>query len=215
LQWLHRETQQRVLLFGISLGGTIALQAAASDPHLVKAVVGISADSHTARGDAAADLFLRDRASQSGPRVRRAVSALEPPPYLSLASFQRRARLLADLGAIEHKRRSTALLRELLISVFRTYGVVGGVKALRNLSTIQGRLLAEVATLDLLSHPPRVTVPVHYVFGAQDALNSESMVTDLPAAIAAPDSTMVRLHDAGHMAHFDQPEIVRSIVERV
>jgi pimeloyl-ACP methyl ester carboxylesterase len=56
-----------------------------------------------------------------------------------------------------------------------------------------------------------VTVPVHYVFGAQDALTSVSVLTELPVAIAAPNSTVLRLPAAGHMAHFDQPDIVRSI----
>jgi pimeloyl-ACP methyl ester carboxylesterase len=37
------------------------------------------------------------------------------------------------------------------------------------------------------------------------------VVKRLPAAIAAPASTVVLLSDAGHMAHFDQPEIVRTI----
>jgi pimeloyl-ACP methyl ester carboxylesterase len=130
------------------------------------------------------------------------------------APFQQRARLLSDLGAIEHGKTFTALLREFLIALIRTYGVVGGVRALRNMTIIQRKLLPEIASLDLFARPPRVTVPVHYVFGEQDVLTPPSVVKELPAAIAAPATTVLRLPNAGHMVHFDRPEIVRSIVER-
>ena len=119
-------------------------------------------------------------------RVGRSVRKLGKPPYLDLADFQRRARLLADLGTIERGKTFSGLLRELLFALIRTYGVVGAVRALRNMNTVQRKLLPELAALDLLAHPPRVTVPVHYVFGEQDALTSVSVVTELPAAIAAP-----------------------------
>ena len=139
--------------------------------------------------------------------------ALGHPPFVDPAPFQRRTRLLADLGTIEHGKTFGALAREAFFALIRTYGAVGGVRALRNVNIIQRRLLPEISSLDLFSRPPRVTVPVHYVFGEQDVLTPASVVKDLPAAIAAPGTTVVRLPDAGHMAHFDQPRIVRSIVE--
>jgi pimeloyl-ACP methyl ester carboxylesterase len=88
------------------------------------------------------------------------------------------------------------------------------VRTLRNMNTVQRTLLPEMAALDLFAHPPRVTVPVHYVFGEQDALTRVSAGTKLPAALAPPNSTVLRVPDAGHMVHFDQPHIVRSVVEK-
>jgi pimeloyl-ACP methyl ester carboxylesterase len=119
-----------------------------------------------------------------------------------------------DLGTIERKNNFSGLLRELLFDVIRTYGVIGGVRALRNMNTVQRKLLPEIAALDFFAHPPRVTVPVHYVFGAQDALTRVSAATRLPAAIAPPNSTVLRVPDAGHMVHFDQPQVVRSLLEK-
>jgi pimeloyl-ACP methyl ester carboxylesterase len=60
-----------------------------------------------------------------------------------------------------------------------------------------------------------VTVPVHYVFGEQDVLAPVSVVHGLPAAIATPASTVRRVPNAGHMVHFDRPDIIRSIAEHV
>jgi pimeloyl-ACP methyl ester carboxylesterase len=213
LQWLREETRQRVLLLGISIGGTLTLQAAELEPDRVRAVIAVSPDAQTSVSDAAAHAFLREQArNPAHHRIQQSVTILGQPPYVDPAPFQRRARLLADLGTIEHGKTFNALFREFLVALFRTYGVVGGVRALRNMTIIQRRLLSEIASLNLFAHPPRVSVPVHYVFGEQDVLSPAFVVKELPAAIAAPATTVRRLPDAGHMAHFDQPDIIRSIV---
>ena len=139
------------------------------------------------------------------------MTKLGKPPYVDLASFQRRASLLADLGAIERGKTFNALLRETLFSMLRTYGVVGAVKALRNMNLILRTILPELVSLDLFANPPRLAMPVHYLFGEQDALTPASVVKDLPAAIAAPASTVLLVPNAGHMVHFDQPDIVRKV----
>jgi len=105
------------------------------------------------------------------------------------------------------------LLRETLAGMIAAYGSVGTMRALRNMNLVLRRLLPEIVSLDLFANPPRITIPVHYVFGEQDALNPLSIADRPPAEIAAPAGTAVRVPDAGHMVHFDQPHIVRSIVE--
>jgi pimeloyl-ACP methyl ester carboxylesterase len=211
LRWLHAEAQQRVLVFGISSGATIVLQAVEHESDRVTSIVVISPDLQTAGNDAATYAFLQQQARRADRRrLSRRIMKLGKPPYLELGEFQRRARLLMDLGTIERDKHFSGIFRELLFGVIRTYGVVGGMRALRNMNTVQRKLLP--ATLDLFAHPPRLTVPVHYIFGEQDALTMASIATELPAAIAPPNSTVVRVPDAGHMVHFDQPQIVRSVV---
>jgi pimeloyl-ACP methyl ester carboxylesterase len=212
LQWFHTETKQTVTLIGISIGATIALRAVEHDAGLAKAVVAISPDVKTSESDTAADAFLRDQSLRAGSgRLGRRVAKLEKPPYLDLSPFQRRTSLLIDLGTIERGKTFTALMRETVFSMLRTYGVAGTVKALRNLNLVQRRLLPELVSLDLLAAPPRVGIPVHYLFGQQDALTPVAAVKQLPAAIGGPGSTIALVPDAGHMVHFDQPELVRSI----
>ena len=134
------------------------------------------------------------------------------PPYVEPAAMQRRARLLADLGAIERRKTFNALLREALFSMIRTYGVVGSLKTLRNINIVQRAMLPELVALDLCAAPPRLAVPVHCVFGEQDPLVSATLVKALAAAIITPECTVRLVPDAGHMVHFDQPDVVRSIV---
>jgi pimeloyl-ACP methyl ester carboxylesterase len=159
-----------LVVFGISLGATISILAAAREGTRVKAVIANSPDLQTRNGDAAVDAFLRERVRIAGKRrLQRALMKLGPPPYLDARSFQRRAVLLTDFDSIERGKTFNALLRETLVAMLKTYGVVGAIRALRNMSAVQARMLADVATLDLLSHPPALTVPVHFVFGEQDA----------------------------------------------
>jgi pimeloyl-ACP methyl ester carboxylesterase len=211
LRWFHKETTQPVVVLAISIGGTIALRAVEQEPGLAKALVAVSADSHTGMSDASADAFLQEQSLRAGGRLRRKVMKLARPPYLDPAALQQRAGLLIDLGAIERGRTFGALLREALFSMIRTYGAVGAVKALRNMNLIQRTMLAELASLDLFANPPRLATPVHYVFGERDALTPASVVKDLPAAIHAPAKTVLLVPDAGHMVHFDHPDIVRRV----
>lgn len=212
LRWLRHETHQTSVLFGISVGGTIALRAAADHLDHARAVIAISPDVQTAMSDACVYTFLEDQCTRSSSRrLRRRVTKLGTPPYVDTAALRRRASLLADLGTIEHGATFSTLLRQMLFSLVRTYGVVGAARALRNLDLVQRTLMPELVLLDLIANPPGVAIPVHYVFGERDALTPASFVTQLPKAIAAPGSTVTYLRDAGHMAHFDQPEVVRSI----
>ena len=211
LHWLFEQTRQRAIVFAVSMGGTSALQAAAHEGDCVRAIVAISPDSNTAMADAAADAFIRTEGARH-PRTKQRAMALPTPPYIDVAPFQQRIRLFGDLGAIEHDRTFNALLRETLASLLRTYGPVGAVRALRNMTRIQRAMMPEINRLDLFANPPRIAVPVHYVFGARDPLNPPALVKALPAAIGAPETTVTVVPDGGHMVHFDHADLVRSIV---
>ena len=213
VRWFFEQTNQRVILLAISIGGTFALRAAEHETEHVKAIVAVSPDSHTATGDAAADAFIRTHGVKNARRgTRKRARTLPKPPYTDASGFQQRLRLLADLGAIEHGRSFAGLLLETLLSVLRTYGPAGAIRTLRNMRHIQRELMPPINALDLFASPPRVAVPVHYVFGANDALNPPTLINRLRAAIAAPATTVTVVPDGGHFVHFDHPQAVRSIV---
>jgi pimeloyl-ACP methyl ester carboxylesterase len=213
LRWLNNETKQTIIVFGISLGATIALQAATNEPDIVKTIIAISPDANIARSDASAASFLKEQSAiANNGRLDAKLMKLGKPPYTDSATFQLRASMLADLGGIEHGKRFGALLRETLFSLISTYGLLGAVHALRNMNRVQNILLPKLVSLNLFSDPPRLAVPVHYVFGAQDPLIPSDIVKELPVAISTPQSTVKLVSNAGHMVHFDQPDVVREIV---
>lgn len=213
LRWVHDETHQAVILFGISLGATAALRVAEQEATRVKSVVAISADPNIARQDAWTYSFLQQQAAL--PKNRGLSAKLEKlgkPPYTEVAPLQLRSRMLADLGTVEYGKKFSSLLKETVLSMIGTYGVIGTAKALRNMNAVQGTMLPGLASLDLFANPPRLAMPVHYLFGEQDQLVPVALGKELAAAIAAPAHSVTVVPNAGHMVHFDQPETVRSIV---
>jgi pimeloyl-ACP methyl ester carboxylesterase len=213
LQWLHNETKQKVIVFGISLGATISLQAAENQSDKVKSVIAVSADADTSASDAAANTFLQERSALSNnKRIAARLKKLGEPPYTEPASFQLRGRLLADFGGIERTKRFGVILGETLFGMIGAYGLVGTAKALRNMNLVQRALLPQLVALDLFANPPRLGVSVHYLFGERDPLTTLAIARQLPLAIPAPAITSALVPDAGHMVHFDKPEVVRSVV---
>jgi pimeloyl-ACP methyl ester carboxylesterase len=211
LTWFHGEAKQPVTMLGISIGATLVLRVVEHESVRVKAIVAVSPDLQNILSDEAASIFLQEQAGRAGSRLSRRVAKLGRPPYVDPGAFQTRARLLADLGTIEYGKTFRAQFGETLIGMVRAYGVVGTVTTLRNMALVQRRLLPEIVSVNLFEHPSRVAVPVHCVFGEQDALTSAAMVERLPAAISAPATTVVRVPNAGHMVHFDRPDVVGSI----
>jgi pimeloyl-ACP methyl ester carboxylesterase len=212
VRWLAEETRQQCVVLGISIGATIALQAAVREARTIKALVAVSIDTDTPASDAAAFSFLQQMSAQSDKRrLVRLIKKLGPPPYTTPRPFQLRTRLLRDLGGIERGKRFVELLSSLLYNLIRTYGWFGTVAALRNMNAIQQRLLPELARLNLFANWPRPATPVHYIFGGHDPLVTSSMVKKVSSVITNQD-TVVTLPGAGHMAHFDEPDIVRSII---
>lgn len=215
LRWVADRTKQPVLVFGISIGATISLLAAAQEATVVKAVIANSPDLNTGAADAAVDAFLSEHVLRAATRrAHRRLATLGPPPYVNPQSFQRRAMMLANLGSVKHGKTFFAVMRETLFAMVRTYGVVGTVRTLRNMNIVQRRVLPEMVPLDLLTDPPQLRVPVHFVFGADDALTSAFKTSELPARIGAAGTTAVRVSAAAHLVHFDQPDVVRSVTER-
>src|SRR5262249_28494438 len=103
LQWLHAETKERVIVLGISFGGSSGLRALEHEADRVKAAVVVSPDAQTGWSDAHSYACLQEQARRAGTRgLRRRVQKLGPPPYADTTAFQRRATLLADLGTIEY-----------------------------------------------------------------------------------------------------------------
>lgn len=212
LRYLHARTGTKVALLGISIGGTLAMQAAARELELVSKVVAISPDLDAAASDDYAYRILNDRSiKKRDKRMAASLRRLGPPPYTGPSRFQQRLGLLANEGSIERDRKFGRIAATHITSLVRCYGLAGAASALRNSMAVQARLLPALAELRLFDSWPETTVPLHLVFGEDDILTPPSAV-ETATRLLKPDDSLVVLPRAGHMVHFDRPEAVKGIL---
>lgn len=212
IRWLAEETGQKLVVLGISIGATIALQAAVREADKIKFIVAASIDTDIPSSDRAVFSFLKESSVQPGrKKIARLIRKLEPPPHIDVKQFQLRARMLMELGGIEYGKRFREVIGSSLFSLLRIYGLFGTVITLRNMNAIARKLLPEIAKLNLFVNWIQPPVPVQYIFGGSDPLITPSMVEKLSGVMAETDSIMT-VPNAGHMVHFDKPDIIRSII---
>ena len=212
LRHLHARTGTKVALLGISIGGTLAIQAAARERELVSKVVAVSPDLDAAASDDYAYEILNDRSiKRRDKRMAGILRRLGPPPYTSPSRFQQRLRLLANEGSIERDIKFGRMAATHVRSLVGCYGLAGAASTLRNTATIQARLLPALAELRLFDSWPETTVPLHLAFGEDDILTPPSAV-EAASRLLKPEDSLTVLPNAGHMVHFDRPEAVKGIL---
>src|SRR5271157_2063235 len=152
IRWMSEKTGQKVLVLGISIGATLALQATPHEDKHLYAVVAISPDTDVRLADAAAhDSIVLQCSKAENKRLLSGIQRLGKPPYTDPALFQLRARLMSDLGGIEHGKNFGQLMRGMFSGLLGTYGPFGTITALRNMSVVQARLLGELVGLNLFA----------------------------------------------------------------
>ena len=212
IERIAQTTGRTVTLLGVSIGGTLALLARQRAPEAVERVVAVSPDLDTAASDRHA--YQRIMAAAREPRWRRLATKaarLQPPPCFDPAQFMLRAELLGHLGSVETRSGYGAQLLRAALSIAGTYGPHRLPRILANMNASTRGLLPEYAKVDLLSRWPRSPVPADLLFGDADLL-SPAAVIEKVRPLLGPQDTLRVIHNAAHMAHFDAPAVVRSVV---
>jgi pimeloyl-ACP methyl ester carboxylesterase len=203
---------RKVTVLGISIGGTLALLARQRVPEVVERVVAISPDLHTAASDRHAhEQILAAVPKPRWQRLAPKAARLQPPPCLDPAQFMLRAELLGHLGSLEAGASYGAQIRRTVLSIAGTYGPHRIPRVLANMTASTRALLPQYAKVDLISHWPRSPVPADLVFGDADLLSPAEVIDRVPPLLG-PQDTLRVVHGAAHMAHFDAPVVVRSVI---
>lgn len=212
LERLARASGRKVMVLGVSIGGTLGLLARQHVPEAVDRVVAISPDLDAAGGERHA--HERIMAAVREPRWRwlaPRAARLQPPPCLDPAQFKLRATLLGHLGSLETGASYGTQLRRTVLGIAATYGPHRLPRVLANMDASMRALLPEFSRIDLISRWPRSPVPADLVFGDADLLSPPEVI-DRVRALLGPRDTLRVVHGAGHMTHFDAPRVVRSVV---
>lgn len=212
LERIARESGRKVRVLGISIGGTIALLARQRVPEAVERVVAVSPDLDGAAGEHHAHQRIMTAVGEPrwqwlAPKAAR----LQPPPCVDPTQFKLRATLLGHLGSVEARASYATQLRRTVLSIAGTYGPHRLPRVLANMDASMRALLPEYSTVDLISRWPRSPVPVDLVFGNANLLSPAEMI-DRVRPLLGPQDTLRVVDEAAHMAHFDAPAFVQSVV---
>jgi pimeloyl-ACP methyl ester carboxylesterase len=212
LKRIAQTSGHKVTVMGVSIGGTLALLARKRVPEIVERVVAVSPDLDTAAADR--HIHTRILAAARDPRWRglaAKAARLQPPPCLDPSQFKLRAELLAHLGSVEATSSYGAMVRRFALSIVSTYGPHRLFRVLANMDASTRALAPDLSRVDLLSHWPRSPVPVDLIFGDADFLSPPEVI-ERARPLLGPRDTLRIIPGAAHMAHFDAPAIVRSVV---
>jgi pimeloyl-ACP methyl ester carboxylesterase len=212
LELVARTSGRKVTVMGVSIGGTLALLARQRVPEAVERVVAISPDLDTATGERHA--YEQIMAAVREPRwkwLAPKAARLQPPPCLDPAQFRLRATLLGHLGALEAGTSYGSQVRRLVLGIAGTYGPHRLPRVLANMDASTRALAPELARVDLISRWPRSPVPADLMCGEADLLSPAEMIERV-RPLLGPQDTLRVVHGAAHMAHFDAPAVVRSLV---
>jgi len=80
------------------------------------------------------------------------------------------------------------------------------------MNATQNRLLPKLGSLNVTGELLRLRVPVHFIIGDRDPLVPASIGQQLGELSKISRIAVTFAPFAGHMVHFDRPEIVRSIL---
>ena len=139
-------------------------------------------------------------------------------PILETNAFQKRAKLLTDLGGITTKANYNQLVltsvKNMLCS--REYKLSDVPKTIKGMEFSQNALLPELNTLNLFDKGGKVGVPVHFIQGKKDGLAPFQIAVDYFNYLQAPEKSFTSFEESAHMPHYEEPgKFARLIKEKL
>jgi len=204
---------------GFSLGGTLALLAAARPDAPIGRLVLVGPDVDFARSEEYAWRFALQEARRRGHG--KALAQLErigPPPHSSPERFMTRVRWVTDFGGVQVGMSFLRLFLTVLLRMVRSpyYSLRQVLEALRGMQRTQRRTLAALQRLSLLDRQASLAplpVPITVVQGRLDAAAPPELAAQLVEQLDAPrGKRLVWMDDCAHSPHFEAPAAFRSVL---
>jgi pimeloyl-ACP methyl ester carboxylesterase len=129
-------------------------------------------------------------------------------PVNNAKQFQKRAKLLTDLGGIKTGTSYNRLLVSTISNMIssKAYRLSDIPKTIKGMEFCQDALLPEFNALDLFHRIESIDVPVHFVHGKQDAVSPYQTAIKYYEYLRADKKTFTSFDYSAHMPHYDEPE---------
>ena len=208
----------RVHILGLSLGGSLAMMAAARAPARIGRIIAVGVDVDWGESERYAYAFAMNEAARRGARrALRQLEAIGAPPHDTSKKFLTRARWVAAFGGIHRQRGFFGLLWDTVKRVLtsRHYSLRERAQALGAISTTQALMLAPVNHFDLRAMVPRIEVPIVFLQGRHDVGTNPHVVERYVAGLDAPrGKSLVWFEHSAHMPYDEEPGLFRDALLR-
>jgi pimeloyl-ACP methyl ester carboxylesterase len=206
---LGKYRKEKAIIIGYSMGATLALMAASKDKSIFDRLflVGMDIDLPTANKCAIEFVMSKANEKNKGVFLKQATD-LNKIPINDAKQFQKRAKLLTNLGGITTRRNYNQLLMAMISNMIssKAYRLRDIPKTIKGMEFCQNALLPEFNTLNLFHRIDSVDVPVHFIQGKQDGVAPYQIAVKYYKYLQADKKTFTDFDNSAHMPHYDEPE---------
>ena len=205
---LKKYNKEKAILVGYSIGASLALMAASKNNNIFDRLFLAGTDIDIPTANKYAMEFILSKAKEKGndTLLRHAID-LSKISITNAKQFQKRAKLLTDLGGIKtgssYNQLLIASISNMLFS--KAYRLSDIPKTIKGMEYCQNALLPEMNTLNLFDRIESIDVPVHFIHGKQDAVSPYQTAVKYYEYLKADKKTFTGFDDSAHMPHYDEP----------
>jgi pimeloyl-ACP methyl ester carboxylesterase len=194
-----------VHVVGFSLGGTIGLLAAATEPTAIASLVCVGPDINFLDSERSAYEFALAEAERRGNRrALRVLHAIGEPPHDNAKRFMTRVKWVSNFGGVHTGKTYNAFLVGAVAALWASphYSVREMIRTLRAMSVTQAQMLPKLVGFDLLARRVRVDVPLVIFQGQLDVVSPPHLAARLAEHLGAG---LVEFENSAHMPYAEEP----------
>ena len=205
---LGKYRKEKAIIIGYSQGATLGLMAASKDKTIFDRLflVGLDIDIPTANKCAIEFAVTRASEKNNVSLLKQAIE-LHKNPVANAKQFQKRAKLLTNLGGVKRGNSYNRLLIATISNMIssKAYRLSDIPKTIKGMEFSQNALLPEFNTLNLFHRIRSVDVPVHFVQGKHDGIAPYQIAVEYYQYLQAATKTFTAFENSAHMPHYDEP----------
>jgi pimeloyl-ACP methyl ester carboxylesterase len=205
---IEKYKKDKAVIIGYSIGATSSLIATQNDSKIFDRLflVGIDIDVPSANKHAIKFALSKSKETNNRKFLKQAVDLINTP-ITSAKPFQKRAKLLTNLGGIQVNSSYNQLLISTVSNILfsRAYCLSDIPKTIKGMEFCQNAFLPELDKLNLFDKIKSVDIPVHFIQGKQDSVAPYQITVDYYNYLQADTKTLTCFENSAHFPHYDEP----------
>jgi len=207
----QRFHKDKILLVGHSWGSVIGILAAARNPELFSAYIGIGQMSRMADSERLSYEWTLEQSQKAGDRASvDRLTAIGPPPYIGSdwqSKFMTERRILGKHGGEYYGSSIGAfgvVLKNLVLS--REYTMMDRINVFRGIFQSVKALYPELSRTDLFVEVPEVKIPVYFCLGRHDFEVPSPLSATYFETLKAPRKQLIWFERSAHMPNTEEKD---------